>query len=91
MYAKLRGKLNACNEPLRLPQARRQINGQEKPTIDICSISVAAFRLNLKRKENTFFATSLFEIDRELEAHIPKDQTSEGISKDDQQPDEIEL
>lgn len=36
--------------------------------IDICGISAAAFKMNLRKEENVFFATSLFEIDRELEA-----------------------
>ena len=38
----------------------------KKPSIDICRITAAAFRINLKRKENVFFTTSLLEIDREL-------------------------
>jgi len=39
------------------------------PTIDICGISAVAFDLNLRRKENTYFTTSLYEIDRILEEH----------------------
>ena len=33
-----------------------------KYSIDICGISAIAFRLNLQRSENTFFTTSLYEI-----------------------------
>jgi transposase InsO family protein len=38
-----------------------------KPTINICSISAAAFSIQLKRPGNVFFTTSLYELDREIE------------------------
>jgi hypothetical protein len=53
------------------PATRRPKEAKEKPkqpAIDIYRISAAAFRLNLKKEENTCFATSIFEIDRELGA-----------------------
>ena len=36
----------------------------QKINIDICGISGEAFQTNLYRKENTFFSTSLYEIDQ---------------------------
>jgi len=55
------------------PSPRLQNRTKEPPKdqkakeVDICGISRATFHLNMKRKENTFFTTSLYEIDRELE------------------------
>jgi hypothetical protein len=34
-----------------------------RPTIDICQITANAFHLNLKKKDNELFTTSLYEID----------------------------
>ena len=51
------------------------------PTIDICGITAAAFRLNLKKKENMFFTTSLFELDCELKARDPSEHPSEHPSE----------
>ena len=39
---------------------------EQKPQIDICGISGSAFYLNLRNKDNTFFTTSLYEINRIL-------------------------
>jgi hypothetical protein len=37
-----------------------------KPTIDICQITANAFHLNLKKKDNELFTTSLYKIDQLL-------------------------
>jgi hypothetical protein len=34
-----------------------------RPTIDICQIIANAFHLNLKKKDNELFTTSLYKID----------------------------
>ena len=39
---------------------------QWKPTIDICTILVAAFKLNLHQKDNVVFSITLDKIDSEL-------------------------
>ena len=41
------------------------------PALDIFEISGAAFHLNLRRKQNIVFSTSLYEIDKELEERNP--------------------
>ena len=85
MRADLEGK-HARDIPPSLRPIRQDPEKQRKPTIDICGISAAAFRMNLHRKENIFFAISLFEIDREIEARGP-----ETSNMDPQRPDETEL
>src|SRR5436190_6649958 len=48
------------------------------PVVDIAMIGAAGFHQNLKRKENTLFSTSLYEIDRLLERkQTPEDQESD--------------
>ena len=59
---------------------------QKPTTIDICSISAAAFYINLKREQNELFITSLYEIDRELER-----RKETAPSPEDQQLGETEL
>jgi len=67
-------------------QTKQRQERWRKPLIDICGISPAAFKANLKRAENTFFTTSLFEIERELGARKdPEPALSE------QQQEETEL
>ena len=44
-----------------------QLQPEPKYSIDICGISAMAFQSNLRRKENTFFTTSLYEINCILE------------------------
>ncbi len=53
---------NGLNAPLGL----RPTRDFQRPTIDICQITANAFHLNLKKKDNEFFTTSLYEIDRLL-------------------------
>src|SRR4051794_21149624 len=80
-------------QALEAPATPCQVKKKEvvKLTIDICGISAMAFQANLKREENIFFATSLFEIDYELTARTPDTQATEGDTKDLQQPNEMEL
>jgi transposase InsO family protein len=66
--------------------AKRKPTELGRFSIDICNISAAAFQLNLRKKENTFLATSIFEIDRELEAREPEQSPMAS-----QRPDETEL
>ena len=61
-----------------------------KASIDICVISAAAFELNLKKKENTFFLTSLYEIDAILKDRLEKDDKPTPGSKQ-RRADETEL
>jgi hypothetical protein len=71
-------------------RAKPEYEALGKPAIDICGISAAAFSLNLKKEENTFFTVSLFEIDRELEAR--KEVVAEvEPALGEQQPHETEL
>jgi uncharacterized protein YutE (UPF0331/DUF86 family) len=41
----------------------RHTKESTRPTIDICQITANAFHLNLKKKDNELFTTSLYEID----------------------------
>jgi hypothetical protein len=41
---------------------------QSRPSVNITGISPAAFQMNLRKKENLFFTTSFFEINKELES-----------------------
>src|SRR4051812_13751654 len=90
MRANLDGKL-PCNTPSSTRPIKQRSEKQRKPTIDICGISTAAFWLNLRKEENTFFTTSLFEITRELEARELEARELEVDHKDPQRPDETEL
>ena len=60
--------------PRRLKKPKKET---EQLATNICQISAAAFCLNLKKKENTCFTTSILEIDRELEAHAPDQPDSD--------------
>ena len=66
MYNKLKSRLQpkAKDEPELTHSWPAAI--EEKPTIDICDISVVAFHLNLQKEENVYFATFIFEIDCKL-------------------------
>jgi len=63
---------------------------QASLSIDICGISAAAFHVNLKRDQNTFFTTSLYEIDRILEERKAQDDNP-TVAPGAQQPEETEL
>jgi hypothetical protein len=54
--------VNRLNAPLGLQSTR----DFQRPTIDICQITTNAFHLNLKKKDNEFFTTSLYKIDQLL-------------------------
>jgi hypothetical protein len=57
-------------------------------------VSAAAFEVNLRRKENTFFITSIYELDRELEARRIEAFERTTPKPDDsmlQRPNETEL
>ena len=60
-----------------------------KYSIDICGISAIAFRSNLQRKENTFFTTSLYEINCILKERQAEEASER--SEQDRQPEESEL
>jgi len=74
-------------------------------TIDIRGISAYGFDLNLRKPENTFFTTSLYEIDRIIEEKTTYEWQAKGVvyindietqgspdlSPEDQQPHETEL
>ena len=77
-----------CGETSTPQRLRRQ--EEKKPTIDICRITAAAFRVNLHRKDNELFRTSIFEIDRELTAREPTNE-DDGTPAGAQRPDETEL
>ncbi len=69
-----------------LPVTHRQVKPHmSHPMIDICGISAEAFRTNLKQKENTFFTTSLYEIDQILQ------KQKDLEAKHERQPQETEL
>jgi transposase InsO family protein/predicted aspartyl protease len=95
-YRKMRNELKGTPQPKASDgpgsAKRRPITAEEKQSqqpIDICSISAAAFRLNLRKKENVCFATSIFEIDRELEARAPT--RPDSYSKGARRPEETEV
>jgi hypothetical protein len=46
---------------------------EPKEAVDIFEISAAAFHLNIRRPDNELFSTSVFEIDRELQARVLRD------------------
>jgi hypothetical protein len=74
LYRKMCNELEGQAIRSQEPAPHRPIEDKEElrqPIIDICRISAAAFQLNLWKKKNTLFATSIFEIDRELEAQAP--------------------
>jgi transposase InsO family protein len=65
----MQNKLTKEEEPQRDQKPKRE-SRRKKPTVvtmDLALISGAGFHLNLKRKENKFFTTSLYEISRIIE------------------------
>jgi hypothetical protein len=48
---------------LNAPLGLRPTKESPKPTIDICQITANAFHLNLKKKDNELFTTSLYKMD----------------------------
>jgi hypothetical protein len=90
MYNELKGR-TAQNASKTLHRVKQEKERQQKPTIDICGISAAAFWLNLQKENNIFFATSMFEIDRELKARAPEVYNLESSLKDARQLGETEL
>jgi hypothetical protein len=90
MSSELKGRVSRSTGSIPRRPMQKEIK-QRKPTIDICNISAAAFQVNLQREDNIFFTTSMFEIDRELEARIPEARKFEDNNKDAQRLDETEL
>jgi len=70
---------------------RPQILKRQTPATNICGISAVAFKMNLQKKENEAFVTSLYEISRELEASQAPDLAPEEAPASLQQPYETEL
>ena len=63
--------------------------GRGPPIIDICGVSAAAFKTNLKQAQNTYFTTSLYEIDRLLKER--SEPAKSQLDAKDRQADETEL
>src|SRR5450631_538852 len=63
MECELRRIENPRPRPSLREQQRSDIDKQ-LVTLDIAAISAPAFHINLKKKSNEFFTTSLYEIDR---------------------------
>jgi len=90
MEAELKNRVRPQSQPP-LRKTRR-VEQDWKPTIDICGISGNAFHLNLRDKDNTFFTTSLYEIDRILqEKHEEANPEILVLEPGDRQPEETEL
>jgi hypothetical protein len=94
-YEKMQSELQSDKRPASEPEPRvkclREPGSRRDPksTIDLYGISAAAFRLNTNRPENTLFATSFYEIDKELESRKLEQVTKPAPG--DQQPHEAEL
>src|SRR4051794_17730092 len=69
MQEEFKGKPPRDREAAR-PRPKHKKGVQSTFFIDICGITAAAFQANLRRENNTFFATSLYEIGRELEDRV---------------------
>ena len=78
-----------CSRELAPRWLRKPKEEMEQPATNICRISVAAFCLNLKKKENICFATSILEIDHKLKACTPNQPDSDPPEA--RHPDETEL
>jgi transposase InsO family protein len=82
MNDELSGKVKIKHTPYQKKEYREPV---ELPaTLEIHEISAAAFNLHLKRADNTFFTTSLYEIDRILEerktiAVVVEDEVSSQV------------
>jgi hypothetical protein len=90
MHDELRGRAPQKTEadPRRFKQKERKVY---QPAINICGITAAALRLNLRQKDNILFATSMFEIDRELEARESTTSEIDEVPAGTRRPDETEL
>jgi len=73
------------DQPLLVPSKRRPSasNPISDPllTLDIAEISGPAFHLNLRRKQNIVFSTSLYKIDKELEERTPAEDTPTNLEE----------
>ncbi len=67
-----------------LQSAQLRVTGVTNSSVDICQIGATAYRLNVKKKDNLLFSTSLYEINSML-AHLRSPTPST-----DRQPNEIE-
>jgi hypothetical protein len=86
-----RGKSSSdSEEPSAAPKVPPSILQPKLPiaAIDIVQIGVAAFRTNLRRKENVLFQASLYDIEREIQYRA---ESESPLSPDDQQIGETEL
>jgi hypothetical protein len=72
---------------IKLPQ--QKATHKKYPVVDICGISAAVFRTNLKQEQNTYFTTLLYKIDRILQDYAEQDQPL--LDPRDRQDDETEL
>jgi hypothetical protein len=93
-YRKMREELGGRVLQSKEAGPRRPVQENKKPrgpAIDICGITAAAFRVNLRRKENVLFATSMYEIDRELETREPIASEEGEVPAGTRRPDESEL
>lgn len=97
-----------CGQPVVVkPELRNPAPTTTTPTpkIDICGVLAAAFHLNLKKPDNTFFRVSLYEIDRlikekksqeevqinEIRCDGQTEESHVGLGAEEQQPHESEL
>jgi hypothetical protein len=73
------------------PELRQQKASLKKhPIVDICGISAAAFRTNLKQAQNTYFTTSLYKIDRLLQEHVEQDHHQQDAGERQENETEIQ-
>ena len=94
MHDELKGQLQPKKEHKAESACCRPAVAKEKldySSIDIFRISVAAFQLNLQKKENTLFVTSIFEINKELEAQKSTVRETSSTLVSAQQPEETEI
>ena len=93
-YSQMNNTLSAIGFPKQAAEPRKRRSKLElqlelKYSIDICGISAIAFRSNLQRRENTFFTTSLYEINCILKERQAGEASKQ--SEQDRQPKESEL
>ena len=58
---------NEAPEPRPRPRRPEQRSDKQPLVLDIAAISALAFHINLKKRSNKFFTTSLYKIDRLIE------------------------
>ena len=58
---------NEAPEPRPRPRRPEQRSDKQPLVLDIAAISAPAFHINLKKRSNKFFTTSLYKIDRLIE------------------------